>query len=48
MKNPISTYLAPIGSRGGKAKSSAKTAAVLANGAKGGRPKGRKRKAKQS
>lgn len=42
----ISTYLASIGSRGGKAKSAAKTAAVRANGAKGGRPTDKERKAR--
>jgi hypothetical protein len=35
----IKEYLASIGSRGGKSKSRAKTAAAIANGKLGGRPK---------
>ena len=36
--NDISNAAAALGRRGGKAKSEAKSAAVRANGAKGGRP----------
>jgi hypothetical protein len=41
----ISQYLADIGARGGKAKSKAKSAASIANGKRGGRPKKDKPKA---
>lgn len=39
MANPVKSYLAAIGRRGGQTKSAAKSAAARANGAKGGRPK---------
>ncbi len=35
----IKQYLASIGAKGGKAKSKAKSAAAIANGKKGGRPR---------
>lgn len=35
----VSQYLASIGSKGGKAKTAAKSAAAIANGKLGGRPK---------
>lgn len=41
--NTVKQYLASIGRKGGKAKTSAKSAAAIANGKLGGRPKKPKR-----
>lgn len=43
----VKRYLAKIGSKGGKAKTSAKSAAAIANGKLGGRPKSKKRVARR-
>ena len=40
--NSITKYLASIGARGGKSKSSAKSDAARQNGKKGGRPRVKK------
>jgi len=43
----VSQYLASIGRKGGKAKGGAKSAAAIANGKLGGRPKKPKRTARR-
>lgn len=43
----VKQYLASIGSKGGKAKTAAKSAAAIANGKLGGRPKSKKRTARR-
>lgn len=45
--NSVTQYLASIGRKGGKAKTSAKSAAAKANGKLGGRPKKPKRDARR-
>ena len=45
--NSVTQYLASIGRKGGKAKTSAKSAAAIANGKLGGRPKSKKRVARR-
>lgn len=45
--NSVSQYLASIGRKGGKAKGGAKSAAAIANGKLGGRPKKPKRVARR-
>lgn len=42
-EDPVKSYLAKIGAKGGKASTEAKVEAARANGAKGGRPKGSKK-----
>jgi predicted butyrate kinase (DUF1464 family) len=43
----VKQYLASIGAKGGKAKTAAKSAAAIANGKLGGRPKSKKRVARR-
>jgi predicted butyrate kinase (DUF1464 family) len=43
----VKEYLARIGAKGGKAKTAAKSAAAIANGRLGGRPKKPKRTARR-
>ena len=43
----VKQYLAKIGAKGGKAKTAAKSAAAIANGKLGGRPKSNKRIARR-